>query len=122
MKNPLAAVRGAWRYPVSAYDQKSAMWLLSPMLVVLMVVAVFPVIYSFWVSLYDLKLTRPHRVPFVWFDNYLKIFADPLFWESVTRTASFTVMSVTAIMVIALLMALLLTRSFAADGCFRPYC
>jgi multiple sugar transport system permease protein len=105
MKNPLAAVRGAWRYPVSAYDQKSAMWLLSPMLV-------FPVIYSFWVSLYDLKLTRPHRVPFVWFDNYLKIFADPLFWESVTRTASFTVMSVTAIMVIALLMALLLNQEF----------
>jgi multiple sugar transport system permease protein len=41
---------------------------------VLGVVAVFPVIYSFWISLYDLKLTRPHRVPFVWFDNYLKIF------------------------------------------------
>lgn len=112
MKNPLAVWRGAWRHPVSAYDQKSAMWLLAPMMLVLMVVAVFPVLYSFWISLYDLKLTRPHRVPFVWFDNYLKIFADPLFWESVVRTASFTVMSVTAIMVIALLMALLLNQEF----------
>lgn len=112
MKNPLGALRGAWRHPVSAYDQKSAMWLLAPMMVVLMIVAVFPVIYSFWISLYDLKLTRPHRVPFVWFDNYLKIFADPLFWESVVRTASFTVMSVAAIMLIAMLMALLLNEEF----------
>jgi multiple sugar transport system permease protein len=98
--------------PVSAYDQRSAMLFLAPMMVVLMVVAVFPVLYSFWISLFDLKLTRPHRVPFVWFDNYVKVFQDPLFWESVQRTASFTVMSVAAVMVIATLMALLLNEDF----------
>jgi multiple sugar transport system permease protein len=88
------------------------MLLLTPMMLVLTVVAVFPILYSFWISLFDLKLTRPHRVPFVWFDNYLKIFADPLFWESVGRTTSFTVMSVAAIMLIAMLMALLLNEEF----------
>ena len=62
--------------------------------------------------MYDLKLTRPHRVPFVWFDNYIKIFSDPLFWDSVARTANFTVMSVSAVMVIATLMALLLNEEF----------
>jgi len=82
------------------------------MMAVLMIVAVFPVLYSFWVSLHDLKLTRPHRVPFVWFANYVKIFQDTLFWESVLRTASFTVMSVLAIMVIATLMAMLLNEEF----------
>ena len=106
MKNPIKAWRSAARHPVSAYDQKSAMLFLSPMIVVLCVVAVFPILYSFWISLFDLKLTRPHRVPFVWFDNYIKIFQDTLFWESVGRTTSFTLMSVTAIMLIALLMAL----------------
>lgn len=88
------------------------MLFLAPMMAVLMIVAVFPVIYSFWVSLHDLKLTRPHRVPFVWFANYVKIFQDTLFWESVLRTASFTVMSVLAIMVIATLMAMLLNEEF----------
>ncbi|MBI3370306.1 MAG: sugar ABC transporter permease [Betaproteobacteria bacterium] len=102
----------AFRAPVSRYDQTSALWLLAPMLLVLLVVAVFPVLYSFWTSLYDLKLTRPHRVPFVWFDNYLVIFQDPLFWSSVWRTASFSAVSVAAIMVIALLMALLLNEEF----------
>jgi hypothetical protein len=33
--------------PVSAYDQRSAMVFLAPMMIVLMVVAVFPVLYSF---------------------------------------------------------------------------
>ncbi len=100
------------RYPVSAYDQKSALAFLAPMLVVLAVVAVFPVLYSFRISLFDMKLSRPHRTPFVWFDNYARVFQDQMFWDSVTRTASFTVMSVTAIMVIALAMALLLNEEF----------
>ena len=112
MRNPLKALRRAIGQPVSSYDQTSAMLFLAPMMVVLMVVAVFPIFYSFWISLFDLKLTRPHRVPFVWFDNYLKIFQDALFWESVTRTTSFTVMSVSAIMLIGLLMALLLNEEF----------
>ena len=42
-----------------------------PFAVVLFAVAVFPVVYSFYISLYSLKLTRPNRVPFVWFDNYV---------------------------------------------------
>jgi multiple sugar transport system permease protein len=112
MKNPLAALRRLLPAPVSAYDQKSAMLLLAPMMGVLLVVAVFPVLYSFWISLFDLKLTRPHRAPFVWFDNYGRIFQDALFWESLLRTFSFTVMSVAAIMLIAMLMALLLNEEF----------
>lgn len=98
--------------PVSRYDQRTAMLFLAPMMIVLAVVAVFPVLYSFWISLFDLKLTRPHRVPFVGLGNYLKVFQDQLFWESVGRSASFTVMSVAAIMVIATGMALLLNEQF----------
>ena len=112
MKNIKPTKRRWLPLPSSAYDQRSAMIFLVPMMVVLSIVAVFPVLYSFWISLYDLKLTRPNRAPFVWFDNYLKIFADPLFWESVARTASFTVMSVLAVMVIATLMAMLLNEDF----------
>ena len=104
--------RRAFRYPVSAYDQRSAMLFLAPMMLVLLAVAVFPVVYSFWISLFDLKLTRPQRVPFVWFDNYVHVFHDAQFWASVARTAFFTVMSVAAIMLIALLIALLLNEQF----------
>ncbi len=94
------------------YDQRNAWLLLSPLLAVLLVVAVFPVAYSFWISLYDLKLTRPHRVPFVGLDNYITVFQDELFWESVTRTAYFSIVSVSAIMVLALGIAVLLNEHF----------
>ena len=106
------ALRGVFGAPVSRYDQASALWLLAPMLGVLLVVAVFPVLYSFWISLFDLRLTRPHRVPFVGFDNYVDVFQDELFWQSVWRTTSFTVICVVAIMLIALAMALLLNEEF----------
>ncbi|HEV8691019.1 MAG TPA: sugar ABC transporter permease [Ideonella sp.] len=106
------ARRRWWPRPASAYDQRSAMLLLAPMMAVLMTVAVFPVLYSFWISLFDLKLSRPHRAPFVGFGNYVKVFQDPLFWESVLRTVNFTVLSVLAIMVIATLMAMLLNEQF----------
>ncbi|MDB5992374.1 MAG: binding--dependent transport system inner rane component family protein [Herbaspirillum sp.] len=112
MKTKSSLLPKALRYPVSAYDQKSAMVLLAPMMLVLMVIAVFPILYSFWISLFDLKLTRPNRAPFVWFDNYLQIFHDPMFWSSVARSASFTVTSVACIMLIAMLMALLLNENF----------
>ena len=98
--------------PVNSYDQKSAMLFLAPMMFVLTGVAVFPIVYSFWISLFDLKLTRPRNVPFVWLNNYSNLLHDALFWDSVVRTLNFTVMSVSAIMLIALLMALLLNEDF----------
>ncbi|MGI9423507.1 MAG: carbohydrate ABC transporter permease [Hyphomicrobiaceae bacterium] len=100
------------RLPRIGYDHKNAALLLLPLVFVLFVVAVFPIVYSFYVSLFDLKLTRPHRVPFVGLDNYFTVLTDPVFWESVQRTVVFSVMSVVAISVIALLVALLLNEDF----------
>jgi ABC-type sugar transport system permease subunit len=95
-----------------SYDQRTATALVTPMLVVLLAVAVFPILYSFWVSLYDLKLTRPHRVPFVGLQNYVTVFQDEMFWYSVGRTVYFSVVSVGAIVLVAIAVALLLNESF----------
>ena len=74
----------------------------------LLAVAVFPIIYSFYISLFAVKLTRPGRMPFVGLDNYATVLSDPQFWHAVERTVYFSVISVTAISVLALLVALLL--------------
>ncbi|MFQ6017467.1 MAG: carbohydrate ABC transporter permease [Kiloniellaceae bacterium] len=94
------------------YEERSALLFLLPVMTVLMGVAVFPILYSFYISFFNLKLTRPHRVPFVWFDNYLKMLSDELFWSSVMRTLAFTVISLAAICILALLIALLLNEAF----------
>lgn len=98
--------------PRLSYDERSAYLFVLPLAAVLFIVAVFPVVYSFYISLYNLKLTRPWRVPFVGLGNYQEVLSSPTFWASVERTVSFTVMSVVSISVIALLVALLLNENF----------
>jgi len=95
-----------------SYDERTAFIFLAPLAAVLLAVAAFPILYSFYISLYNLKLTRPQRAPFVWFDNYVAVLSDPQFWEAVERTVAFSVMGVVAIAIIALLVALLLNEEF----------
>src|ERR1700722_10660335 len=95
-----------------SYDERAALMFVAPLAAVLLAVAVFPILYSFYVSLFSLKLTRPARVPFVGLDNYTQVLSDPLFWQAVARTACFSAMSVAAISVLALLVALLLNEEF----------
>ncbi len=94
------------------YEERSAIVFLAPVMAVLRGVAVFPILYSFYLSFFRMKLTRPNRTPFVWFDNYTDLFTNELFWVSVTRTVVFAVTSVTSIAVVALLVALLLNQNF----------
>ena len=100
------------RSPRFGYDERSALLFTLPFAVVLFAVAVFPVIYSFYISLFSLRLTRPNRVPFVWFDNYVTVLSDPQFWEAVQRTVTFSVMAVAATALLGLLIALLLNEEF----------
>src|SRR6267154_1993701 len=94
------------------YDERTALLFLAPLAAVLLAVAVFPILYSFYISLFSLKLTRPSRVPFVGVDNYVAVLSDPQFWQAVERTVFFSVISVSAIAVLALLIALLLNEDF----------
>jgi ABC-type sugar transport system permease subunit len=96
----------------ASYDARAAAAMLLPITLVLALVIVFPILYSLYTSFFGLKLTRPHHFPFVGFDNYIEVIHSDLFWVSVARTATFTVMAVTAITVLALLAALLLNETF----------
>jgi len=95
-----------------SYDERIALLLLSPALVVLAVVAVYPIFHSFYTSLFDVNLTRPHRMPFVGFDNYALMFGDERFWIAVRHTTTYTIVSVLGTAGLALLVALLLNEAF----------
>ncbi len=61
-------------------------------------------------SLLDGAVTKKDT-EFVWFANYVTIFRDPVFWQSVAQTLYFTVMSVVFHLVIGLSFALLLNSN-----------
>ncbi len=94
------------------YDERSAALLVFPVVAVLLVVAAYPILYSFWVSLHDIVLTRPLRRPFIGFDNYLRIFDDERFWLAVSRTTVYAVVTVAVTTVLAVGVALLLNEAF----------
>lgn len=97
---------------VVSHDERAAVRLLTPLTLVLMAVTLFPILYSFWISLFGLNLRRPNRVPFVGLDNYAAVLGNQLFLDSILRTAAFTVMCVGAVIVLAMLAALLLDQEF----------
>jgi multiple sugar transport system permease protein len=94
------------------YDERSAALLILPVFVVLAAIALFPIVYSFYTSLFDINLTRPWRRPFVGFGNYARIFADPNFWIAVQRTTLYTLVTVTVTTLLAVAVALLLNEAF----------
>lgn len=65
-----------------------------PAVVYLLLLSVFPFIYSVYLSLYDAKLTRMDRKFFVGFENYQNLLTDPLFLKSIQNTAVLTVTSI----------------------------
>ncbi|WP_250003229.1 carbohydrate ABC transporter permease [Actinoplanes sp. M2I2] len=102
---------------------------LTPYLFLLPYFAVFatfvlaPAVYGLWISLHDWDYLLPGK-PFVGLDNYQALFDSnsavySFWWESLSATGIFTVLSVPLLLIIPLLLALLLNRSFRGRTFFR---
>jgi ABC-type sugar transport system permease subunit len=86
----------------------------------IVLVALFPLVWTFWESLHlhDLRMPWLGR-PFVGLTNYLDAFRDPRFRGAVGHTGFFAVASVTLELVIGLWLALALNRAFRFRGLVR---
>lgn len=82
----------------------------APAAVLFAILMLFPMINVIRYSLYDGAVTKKDT-EFVWFSNYITIFSDPVFWQSVAQTLYFTVMSVIFHLLIGLSFALLLNSN-----------
>ena len=65
------------------------------------------------------KFTTIKKVTWVGIDNYINVFQDAQFWDSLTFTASFTVVSTILINVLAFAIALALTKGIVGTNLFR---
>jgi len=102
------------------YDRPAfALLLNTPALVIILLLAGYPIVYSAWLSFHKYNLKRPRVFEFVAFDNYRQILASPEFWAALWVTAAFTVLVVTVSVLIGLTFALLLNRPFPGCGIVR---
>jgi ABC-type sugar transport system permease subunit len=101
-------------------DAGSAWLFLAPALLVIALVAVFPIGWTLWESLHrhDLRMPWLGR-PFVGLRNYQEIVGDSRFWSALVHTVFFAV-STTALEVLAgIALALLLNRPTRGRGPLR---
>jgi trehalose/maltose transport system permease protein len=100
---------------------------LAPMLIVLAVVAGWPLARTIWFSFTDAHLAQLGDYRFVGFENYLVwddgrwfgVLADPAWWRSVYNTVWFTAVSVALETVLGTIVALTLNRAFPGRGLMR---
>ena len=105
--------------------------LILPALLGIVLVVVFPLVYSLWMSFTDVNLLRTTgpaielfgvRVPlfrFVGLKNYASLLVDPLYWSSFWRTMYFVGAFVLETTLVGLGMALVLNERFPARPIVR---
>jgi ABC-type sugar transport system permease subunit len=91
-----------------------------PALVVVGVVALFPLVWTAWESLHLHDLRMPWRGrPFVGLANYAEALSDARFWWSLAHTAGFAAVSVTLELALGLALALGLHGAFRGRALAR---
>lgn len=102
-------------------DRKFAWLLVTPILVVMAILAVGPLIYALVVSLVKLDLTRGGMAGFVGLDNFRFVLHQPAFWRAVGTTLELTVKAVGLQMILGILIAWLLTRTTRYRAVFTAF-
>jgi len=81
----------AGRRGAARSERRLATLLLLPSVGFLLLLTIFPTIYSLWMSLQQYNLSRPDLMHFVGLRNYGQLLTDDLFWKAARVTFVFSV-------------------------------
>ena len=101
-------------------EARLAWALVLPAVGAILLVALFPLVWTAWesVHLHNLQMPWLGR-PFVGLANYIEALRDPRFWGALGHTAFFAVTSVGLELVLGLWLALAMNRAFRGRGLVR---
>ena len=101
-------------------DERVAAYIfVAPAVILLIAFLVVPMIYTVYFSGFKYQIMRPDAMKFIGFENYQKIFSDKNFWLALKNTVYFTVIVVPCQCVLALALALLVSKKFRGVAVFR---
>ena len=83
-----------------------------PAVAFVVVMMLFPVLYTLFLSFTNWNLTSGMPLNIVWLKSYFRVFNEPRFISAVGRTFSFTLLAVAVETALGLALALLLNREF----------
>lgn len=92
----------------NASSSRIAIKYLSPSLAVMGLVILYPLINAVRLSFLNYKLTQPKEVYFNFFQNYIFMLSDDVFWIALQNTVVFTLSTVIVSLLIGLIIALVI--------------
>jgi cellobiose transport system permease protein len=107
------------RQRLSRFDVKASPYAyVAPFFVLFGLVGLFPLIYTFVVSMHEWDLLKGQG-PFVGFDNFIEILGDRMFWNSISNTISIFLLSSIPQLAVAIVIAYLLDQGLRAKTFWR---
>lgn len=101
----MKAKRGFYIHKLTPY------FIILPAIMVLVFVVIYPMVFSFWISLHKWYLGKPHLFPFVGLRNYYTvIFEDPIFRTSLVNTLILLAICIPIESTLGIILAILLNR------------
>src|SRR3954452_10995316 len=100
-------------------ERKLAWLLCAPAVIVMLLVAGFPILYAFWLSLRRADLRFPKDGEFIGLSNYVTVLSSSTWWRDFGNTMFITVVSVTLELALGMLIAQAMYRAIFARTAIR---
>ena len=117
---PPAAPAGSTGLTDRARAERKLAWILcAPAVIVMLLVAGFPIVYAFWLSLRRADLRFPDADKFVGLKNYATVLSSSTWWQDLANTLIITVATVALELVLGMLIAQAMYRAIFARTAIR---
>ena len=101
-------------------ETRTAWIMMTPALILLSLITVYPIVRTFWLSFHEMNLKHPNTgYPFIGLANYAKIFTDSRATSDIIFTLEFTLITVVLEMIIGFAAALIMNYGFRGRGLVR---
>ena len=99
-------------------DKFLSYYLILPAMIILLFFNIYPFFRTLYLSFYQWVLTKPADREFIGFENYLNLFKDSNFYESLYITIIYVVVTVFLEIIVGFLLATILDRDLAGKNVF----
>jgi multiple sugar transport system permease protein len=100
-------------------DKTVAVLLLAPALLYLIVMSIYPTIWSLWLAFHNYLVYQPDKASFAGFDNFTDLLDSEVFQQSFRVTLAFSAIAVSIECVLGLAIAVLLDREMRGANLLR---
>jgi multiple sugar transport system permease protein len=117
---PAQAAPRPGRFDLGKVERRNLRWglvFISPWLIGFLVFGVFPILYTFYLSL--TRYSGLKAAVFIGGANYTRLVGDPLFWKSAYNTLYYTILAVPIGVVVAMLLAMAMNQKVREVTIYR---